>query len=811
MRSAVVSKKLLITVSKPEDAAAVKASGAAILAEYPHAMLVRCSADEQERKLKDAGVEMADLPSPEINLSGVSFTLSNAQAAQKAKPIRPGRVGRAYYLVQLVGPAKSEWLEEIGTLGGSIQGGMPGFTFIVGIDLKQVNALKAKPYIEAVTPYRPAMKIAPELTRSGKRLLNVNSLSAVEPRTTKKGAMDQVQVQVFPGESTAGISAAVTAAGGTVLAETPESVTAIVPSEAIPDIAQRQGVQSILPHRFPIFFNDRALAIMSVPSDGLVDGTAFLGTNQVIAIADSGLGTADTATPHSDFEGRVSALVSFPLPAGLIPYTLEQPGFNDGPADVSEGHGTHVAGSALGSGAAARKVGANISLQGAAPRAQLYFQAVEQIVRWKSKQTLLSEGRAVPPKWPLPPAGLYALPNDLHDLFRPAYAAGARIHTNSWGSSDPQTHQQYDGQSQDVDEFMFNHRDMLILFAAGNDGVDEDGDGLIDLGSISPPSTAKNCLTVGASESNRPAADQLRPPPPWNGRWSRVQRWRTMVRKGHITDDPGGMTCFSSRGPTEDGRIKPDVVAPGASILSVRSSAVQRDNPLWGDLPRGHPLSRTYCWSGGTSMATPLVAGTAALVRQYLIERRGHVQPSSKPSGALIKAFLVNGAEAMPGQFRGEIPQGPNPVSGFGRINFKQTISADGGEPQFDDDPGNSVTSGEIKRFHVNVIKVTLPLKITMAWTDAPSLPGNGSLENKLYLQVVTPDGAVLGGDVSAFPIATNNVQQVVVAAPTEGTYEIRVRGIEIRRGSPAAAPGPPRQDFALVVSNCHSLAILTE
>src|SRR5262249_25625065 len=152
---------------------------------------------------------------------------------------------------------------------------------------------------------------------------------------------------------------------------------------------------------------------------------------------------------------------------------------------------------------------------------------------------------------------------------------------------------------------------------------------------------AKNCLTVGASENNRPEP-ALRPEAPWNGAWSKIgSRWRFMTRAGNVAENPQGMACFSSRGPTDDGRIKPEVVAPGTSILSVRSS-VARTNPLWGDLPASHTLHGLYCWSGGTSMSTPLVAGVAALIRQYLVEQRHHVEPGSKPSGALIKAMLVN-------------------------------------------------------------------------------------------------------------------------------------------------------------------------
>jgi hypothetical protein len=84
-----------------------------------------------------------------------------------------------------------------------------------------------------------------------------------------------------------------------------------------------------------------------------------------------------------------------------------------------------------------------------------------------------------------------------------------------------------------------------------------------------------------------------------------------------------------------------------------------------------------------------------------------------------------------------------------------------------------------------------------------------GGLQNTLYLQVVPPAGATIDGDLTAFPVVTNNVQQVVIAAPVAGTYQIRVRGVSITQHSPGASPGPsPRQDFAVAVSNAVGMSL---
>lgn len=89
----------------------------------------------------------------------------------------------------------------------------------------------------------------------------------------------------------------------------------------------------------------------------------------------------------------------------------------------------------------------------------------------------------------------------MNDLFQQAYDDGARVHTNSWVAP---TRGRYDVYAQQVDQFVWEHRDLAICFAAGNDGIDIDGNGFIDYGSIGSPGTAKNCITVGATENNRP-------------------------------------------------------------------------------------------------------------------------------------------------------------------------------------------------------------------------------------------------------------------------------------------------------------------
>ena len=153
----------------------------------------------------------------------------------------------------------------------------------------------------------------------------------------------------------------------------------------------------------------------------VVNGTPYEGDGEVIAIADTGFDKGSTSNVHAAFTNRVANL-----------YDLGRPGmFND-----PDGHGTHVAGSALGDGNSASMGG---SIRGTAPQARLVVQSM-----------LDSTG------------GLGGIPVDLHDLFRPPYDNdGARIHSNSWGMYAPAL--AYNQRSTEIDDFAWTHQDLVIL------------------------------------------------------------------------------------------------------------------------------------------------------------------------------------------------------------------------------------------------------------------------------------------------------------------------------------------------------------
>jgi subtilisin family serine protease len=151
------------------------------------------------------------------------------------------------------------------------------------------------------------------------------------------------------------------------------------------------------------------------------------GKGEVIAVCDTGIDTADTQTIHKDFAGRIKATISYPITRDFASY-VNNPGGDDGAADLDSGHGTHVAGSVLGNGSASLDLpGHTTPIRGLAYKAKLVFQAIEQEMKWKNPAYYQKYGRYL----------LSGIPLDLTSLFSDAYRQKARIHFQFLGRRCP--------------------------------------------------------------------------------------------------------------------------------------------------------------------------------------------------------------------------------------------------------------------------------------------------------------------------------------------------------------------------------------
>lgn len=412
------------------------------------------------------------------------------------------------------------------------------------------------------------------------------------------------------------------------------------------------------------------------------------------------------------------------------------------------GHGTHTSGSAAGDGTpyADCSTYADPGINGGdgqAPGAKLVMIEMGDFLEY-----------------------LTTLGGTIYNLADVAFQSGANIHSLSFGGSChdglggcvPSCELTYDSFARDADQAMWDHKDLLLVNAAGNDG-----DGLIcsPPNAILTPGLSKNVLTAGSVDHGASA---------------------------------GNVSSFSSRGPVHDGRVKPTLLAQGQAVISAASNASVTT-----------PSCET-CLLEGTSMSSPTAAGLAALVREYYTAgyHAAGVRDAGQgygPSGALLKATLIDGGVVLTGS-----PPAPDFHSGFGRIKLDSTLPFSGStfELRFDDFREGLSTGGVVP--HAYDVTAGTPLRFTLVWTDYPAdLNAATARVNELKLVVTDPNGnewfQTLDG-ATGTPVQTMNVsdphdtlnveERLVFDTPMAGRWNVRVEAVDVPWGP---------QPFALVVT----------
>ena len=381
---------------------------------------------------------------------------------------------------------------------------------------------------------------------------------------------------------------------------------------------------------------------------------------------------------------------------------------NDCQVEDTNGHGTHTAGSIVGNGAMSDGV-----IRGVAWGAKLwawFCQGEDGYIYTPEKYEVLF--CPDPTNWP------------------------AFIHSASWGTDTAGT---YDSQCADIDRYVWEHPDFLPVVANGNAG---DG-----AGTVGSPAAAKNVLAVGAT-----------------------QNLRTEPSMGWSNGNPTTTATYSSRGPCKDGRVKPDVAAPGTGILSTRAYACSYKN-------YGVATNESYAYDCGTSMATPLTAGAVALVREWLVDRCGFT--NEPPSAALMKAVVTGGAKGV---------SVPNNNQGWGRVDLEETLFPSNRAVKLIDripfDAGKTFTY---------LIETTnaAPLDVQLAWIDYPATSGSWEsrprLVNDLDLTVSAVTNGIAQvwrGNGGATPDRLNTVESVRIASARAVAYRVSICCTNIVYGS---------------------------
>lgn len=347
---------------------------------------------------------------------------------------------------------------------------------------------------------------------------------------------------------------------------------------------------------------------------------------------------------------------------------------------------------------------------------------------------------------------------------------GAQISSNSWGligQTGPEVGYssaavEADAAVRDADPQTPGAQPMSIFFSAGNTGP--------GAGTVTSPGTAKNVITIGAVENDRCGA------------------WVPNHQSG---PDPAVVLSGSGRGPSQ-GRLKPDLVAPGSDVLSLESGDPYAEQP-WDEEWTGPELAINT----GTSQACALSAGAGAVLHEFLWRNRGR-----RPSPALLKAALVVAADAGDG--------GADFARGWGRLDIEAAIEGPAGGSIFlvDQDETAELATGQMWSSLISVRSSSAPLEIGVVWTDSPGEEdADHPLVNDLDVDLTSPSGTVYRGNVFsgrwsvADPGAErdidNNVEIIRVAEPESGTWIVEVVGVDV----PMPPAGLQGQDFSLAVS----------
>jgi hypothetical protein len=665
-----------------------------------------------------------------VHLPGAKFEPVESAPAETIRPGDSVAGESGYYVIQLGGVAKDEWLDSIRDAGVEVLQYVPHNAFFVYGDATAIAKVATHSRVRWVGRYTPEQKKSPELARF---VRNAKADSAM------------FDVAVFARADLRDVGVNISSViHGRVLHEIklPNNFFNVVRIQAAPgdidEIAKISDVVRIDQYEKPQIEDERAAQIVS----GNFSSTTVLNAPGYNPLAQFGVNGQNVTISMVD-DG-----VSIPGNGGFY---LTSANTVDGP----------LRGAAAGATGGHGHLNASI-ISGDAPFSSL-------------DPTNYNYGLGIAPK-----SNIINIPlltslytgmeadsyNDTVITPGPNGVLGS-ISNNSWGNG--LNSNAYDSYAAQFDGFVqdasagVNIDPICLVFSAGNSGP-----GALTL---TRPKAAKNLIAVGNSENIRTEIG------------------------GASADNIDDLRGSSSRGPTADGRIKPDVIAPGSYITGSRAGS--------GGSVSGN-VDANVSYSVGTSHAAPQVAGAAALFTQFWKNSFG----GSNPSPALIKAAVINSGQEMNG-LTTNLATIPNGNEGWGRLSMKNMFNvgfpiAYVNQNIVFSNPGESVSvTGSV----VNSAK---PVRFTLVWTDPPAA-GDPALVNNLDLTVTvganTYKGNVFSGGVSVTGGSNStidNVENVFLAAgvPAGTPLSITVSATALNGNGVLGNADATDQHFALVAYN---------
>lgn len=711
--------------------------------------------------------------------------------------------GKRLHIVRFSGPIQGAWVKMLKKSGLEVVDYIPHYSYLVYGDAPSIQRIQTESRNAASPiiwegPYKSEYRIMPSVY--------------VSPRKDGTGKLlrsDQFEIQLIhdakSNDETLNLVKSLQKADIRGLQQVRQFVNFVVglDEDGMRQIAERPDVISIYPYIAPQKFDERQDLILRAggnptPADYLsylagkgFSQAQFDASNFVVDVSDSGIGNADPANENQFLLRRLGD----PADVSRVAYSrLEGTPHTGSTLAGCDGHGnlnsTIIAGYVPSGG-----------IFGAAPHADAsgyrYGLGIAPFVKVGSSVIFDPD--------------TFTNPN-IPNLQSKAYNDGARISSNSWGSSAggayTTTSQTYDALVRDAQPAgstfpTAGNQEMVIVFSAGNSGPGAN--------TMGAPGTSKNLITVGASENVHPfgGADLCG------------------------IDDTGAdnsldMISFSSRGPTDDGRAKPDINLPGTHVTGGVAQNVQA-NPVTGTgtqltcfdasgvcagvgsnfFPAGQ---QWYTASSGTSHSAPAISGYAALIRQYFINNAplGVTGGSgTPPSPALTKAMMMNTATYMTGV--GANDDLPSNSQGMGLASLDSFFDLiDHSKILRDQNPADTFTdTGQQRIYTGTVADNSKPFRVTLAFSDTPGSTTGDAFVNDLDLEVVV-GGVTYKGNVfdhgnsiaGGTADIRNNVESVFVPAGVTGNFVIKVKATNIAGDGVPGDADTTDQDYALVAWN---------